>query len=182
MSPPYTDSCPSVKNILLLDSEGKRVAVKYYSDDWPTNSAKEAFEKAVFNKTQKTNARTEAEVALFENNVVVYKFVQDLHFFVTGGEDENEIILATVLQGFFDAVGVLLRGRVEKSEALENLDLILLCIDEIADGGIILETDPDVIAGKVASNSLDSATSLSEQTISQALATAREHFTRSLLK
>lgn len=158
------------------------MAVKYYSDDWPTNSAKEAFEKAVFNKTQKTNARTEAEVALFENNVVVYKFVQDLHFFVTGGEDENEIILATVLQGFFDAVGVLLRGRVEKSEALENLDLILLCIDEIADGGIILETDPDVIAGKVASNSLDSATSLSEQTISQALATAREHFTRSLLK
>lgn len=158
------------------------MAVKYYSDDWPTNSAKEAFEKAIFNKTQKTNARTEAEVALFENNVVVYKFVQDLHFFVTGGEDENEIILATVLQGFFDAVGVLLRGRVEKSEALENLDLILLCIDEIADGGIILETDPDVIAGKVASNSLDSATSLSEQTISQALATAREHFTRSLLK
>ena len=24
---------------------------------------------------------------------------------------------------------------MEKSEALENLDLILLCIDEIADGG-----------------------------------------------
>lgn len=50
-----------------------------------------------------------AEIAMFENNVVVYKFVQDLHFFVTGGEDENELILATVLQGFFDAVGLLLR-------------------------------------------------------------------------
>ena len=48
-----------MKNILLLDSEGKRVAVKYYSDDWPTNSAQEAFEKSVFTKTQKTNARTE---------------------------------------------------------------------------------------------------------------------------
>lgn len=46
---------------------------------------------------------------MFENNIVVYKFVQDLHFFVTGGEDENELILATVLQGFFDAVGLLLR-------------------------------------------------------------------------
>ena len=50
-----------MKNILLLDSEGKRVAVKYYSDDWPTNSAKEAFEKSVFAKTQKTNARTEVQ-------------------------------------------------------------------------------------------------------------------------
>lgn len=39
-----------IKNILLLDSEGKRVAVKYYSDDWPTNNANLAFEKAIFTK------------------------------------------------------------------------------------------------------------------------------------
>ncbi|KAI8568278.1 hypothetical protein RHMOL_Rhmol02G0185700 [Rhododendron molle] len=176
------ESCPKVKNILLLDSEGKRVAVKYYSDDWPTNSARETFEKAVFTKTQKTNARTEAEITMLESNIIVYKFVQDLHFFVTGGEDENEVILANVLQGFFDAVGLLLRGNVEKKEALENLDLILLCIDEIIDGGIVLETDANLIAGKVATHSLDSGAPLSEQTISQALATAREHLTRSLLK
>lgn len=109
---------------------------------------------------------------MFENSIVVYKFVQDLHFFVTGGEDENELILATVLQGFFDAVGLLLRyltinicfclfflaflyvgifvivlisnlassifrGNVDKREALENLDLILLCLDEIVDGGYV---------------------------------------------
>ena len=46
---------------------------------------------------------------MLENNVIVYKFAQDLHFFVTGGDDENELILSTVLQGFFDAVGLLLR-------------------------------------------------------------------------
>ncbi|XP_057433605.1 coatomer subunit zeta-1-like [Lotus japonicus] len=182
MSPPPNELCPSVKNILLLDSDGKRVAVKYFSDDWPTNSAQEAFEKLVFTKTQKTNARTEAEITMLENYIVVYKFVQDLHFFVTGGDEENELILATVLQAFFDSVGLLLRGNVDKKEALENLDLILLCIDEIIDGGIILETDPNVIAGKVASNSIDSGAPLSEQTLTQALATAREHFARSLLK
>lgn len=48
-----------MKNILLLDSEGKCVAVKYFSDDWPTNGAKLAFEKSVFTKTLKTNARIE---------------------------------------------------------------------------------------------------------------------------
>ena len=46
---------------------------------------------------------------MFENNIVIYKFAQDLHFFVTGGDDENELIISTVLQGFFDAVGLLLR-------------------------------------------------------------------------
>ncbi|XP_059303074.1 coatomer subunit zeta-1-like [Lycium ferocissimum] len=176
------DSCPVIKNILLLDSEGKRVAVKYYSDDWPTNSAKLAFEKSIFTKTQKTNARTEAEITMFENNIIVYKFVQDLHFFVTGGDEENELILATVLQGFFDAVTLLLRNNVDQREALENLDLILLCLDEIVDGGMVLETDGNVIAGKVSSHNMDDGAPLSEQTITQALATAREHLTRSLLR
>uniref|UniRef100_A0A7N0VEB0 Coatomer subunit zeta n=2 Tax=Kalanchoe fedtschenkoi TaxID=63787 RepID=A0A7N0VEB0_KALFE len=176
------DLSPTVKNILLLDSEGMRVAVKYYSDDWPTNTAKLAFEKSVFTKTQKTNARSEAEITMLENNIIVYKFVQDLHFFVTGGDDENELILATVLQGFFDSVALLLRNTVDKREALENLDLILLCLDEIVDGGMILETEANVIVGKVATNNLESAGSLSEQTITQALASAREQFTRSLLR
>jgi len=53
------ESCPSVKNILLLDSEGKCVAVKYFSDDWTTNASKLAYEKSVFTKTLKTNARAE---------------------------------------------------------------------------------------------------------------------------
>ncbi|PKA63253.1 Coatomer subunit zeta-1 [Apostasia shenzhenica] len=179
------DTCPTIKNILLLDSEGKRVAVKYYTDDWPTNAVKLAYEKSVFTKTQKTNARTEgAEIAMFDGYIVVYKFIQDLHFFVTGGDNENELILATVLQGFFDAVGIILRNNVDKRTALENLDLILLCLDEIVDGGIILETEANVIAEKSVSSSglADGMSSLSEQTISQALATAREHLARSLLK
>ncbi|KAM7254506.1 hypothetical protein ACFE04_003886 [Oxalis oulophora] len=174
--------CPTIKNILLLDSEGKRVAVKYYSDEWPTHSAKLAFEKFVFSKTLKSNARAEADVMMFENNVVIYKFFQDLHFFITGGDNENELILASVLQGFFDAVALLLRNNVDKREALENLDLIFLCFDEIVERGIVLETDASVIAGKVAVQSLDAGAPLTEQTISQALATAREHITRTLLK
>ncbi|CAN6865493.1 unnamed protein product [Brassica oleracea] len=187
LSPPISSPLamelpPKVKNILLLDSEGKRIAAKYYSGDWPTNTAKEAFEKAVFSKTQKTNARTEVEVTALENNIIVYKFVQDLHFFVTGGEEENELVLASVLQGLFDAVNLLLRGNADKREALDNLDLIFPCFDEIIDGGIVLETDAKVIAEKAGINSIDPNAPLSEQTISQALATAREHLTRSLMK
>ena len=102
-----------------------------------------------------------AEIAMLDGYIVVYKFVQDLHFFVTAGDDENELIFVTVLQGFYDAIGNLLRSvAIVSSEscfnlcsissrcvcistridvgnrtALENLDVILLCIDEIVDGG-----------------------------------------------
>ncbi|EFJ23942.1 hypothetical protein SELMODRAFT_442701 [Selaginella moellendorffii] len=173
---------PFVSNILLLDDEGKRVAVKYYSDYWPNNAAKLAFEKSVFTKTQRMNARQEAEIGLYEGHVVVFKFVADLYFYVTGREDENELILATVLQAFFDAVSILLRGNVDKKTVLENLDLILLCLDEIVDGGTVLETDANSIASKVAMRGAESDVPFSEQTFSQALATAKEHLTRSLLK
>ncbi|CAO2195195.1 unnamed protein product [Urochloa humidicola] len=175
-------SCPCVKNILVLDMEGKRVAVKYYSEEWPSLPSKLAFEKAVSSKTQKTGARKEAEVVMFDGHIVVYKVIQDLHFCVTGGEEENELILASVLEGFSDAVGLLLRNNVGKRTALENLDLIFLCIDEVVDGGIVLETDASVIAEKVSGHGLEGAGSFTEQTISQALATAREHLVRSLLK
>ncbi|XP_058193936.1 coatomer subunit zeta-1-like [Rhododendron vialii] len=178
----YRETCPSIKGILLLDSEGKRVAVKYYSDDWPTISAKSAFEKSVFTRTQKANARTEADIAMFDNYIVVYKFVQDLHFFVIGADVENELFLATVLQGFIDAVSFLLRSNFDKIEALANLDLILLCLDEMVDGGMILENDGNIISGKVETHSRDEAAPLADQTLSQALATAREHLTRSLLR
>lgn len=95
---------PVVKNLLLLDSEGKRIAVKYYSSEWcaaglltwgpvwPTGGAEAGgmaaapatrlliaslpavicratvaqqaeFEKSVFAKTSRTNARGERELA-----------------------------------------------------------------------------------------------------------------------
>ena len=50
-----------------------------------------------------------AVITLFDGYIVVYKFVHDLHFFVTAGDDENELILASVLNGFSDSVGLLLR-------------------------------------------------------------------------
>ncbi|KAI3670546.1 hypothetical protein L1987_87884 [Smallanthus sonchifolius] len=108
------------------EPEGRRVAVKYHTDEWPTNGAKLAFERSIFNKT---NTRTEAEIVMFDNNVVVYKLIQDLHFFVTGGDYENELALAMVLQRFSEADALLLR------EALENLDTVFLCLDEIVDAG-----------------------------------------------
>lgn len=157
------------------------MAAKYYSDEWPSLSSKLAFEKSLFAKTQKTGAKTEAEIVMFDSYIVVYKFIQDLHFFVTGGYEENELILASVLQGFSDAVGLVLRENVNKGMALAKLDLIFLCLDEVVDGGIVLETDANVIYEKASGHGLEGAGS-AEQTISQALATAREHFTRSLLK
>ena len=50
-----------------------------------------------------------AEITMFDDVIVVYKFVADLMFFVTGSQDDNELILQTVLQAFYESVSLLLR-------------------------------------------------------------------------
>eukprot|EP01025_Chloroclados_australasicus_P003998 TRINITY_DN1095_c0_g2_i1.p1 TRINITY_DN1095_c0_g2~~TRINITY_DN1095_c0_g2_i1.p1 ORF type:complete len:215 (-),score=27.32 TRINITY_DN1095_c0_g2_i1:389-937(-) len=175
---------PFVKNLLCLDSEGKRVAVKYYSDDFPTTSAQNSFEKTVFQKTIKTPARGEAEVTLFDDFVVVYKCQGDLQFFVTGSQDDNELILYAVLQAFYESVSTLLRGNVDKRSALENLDLIVLVMDEIIDGGLVLEIDSNNIATRVMMRGPDGegGPHVGEPTFSQALQNAKEQIAKQLLK
>ena len=49
------------------------------------------------------------DITLFDEVVVVFKFVGDLMFYVVGTQDENELILSQVLVGFVDSISLLLR-------------------------------------------------------------------------
>jgi hypothetical protein len=44
-------------------------------------------------------------------------------------------MLYSTLTAFSDAVHLLLRNQVEKRAVLENLDMVLLCLDETIDDG-----------------------------------------------
>jgi hypothetical protein len=185
--PADTDpTVPTVQNILLLDSEGKRIAVKYFDENSDNVSGQSNYEKSVFAKTSRTNARGEPEITMFDEVVVCYKALGDLMFYVTGTQDENELILHQVLVAFYESISLLLRGAVEKKTVLENLDLVLIAMDEIVDGGLILETDPATVASRVAMRGADTEVPLTEQvtvqSFSQAFASAKEQLARSLLK
>lgn len=67
----------------------------------------------------------------------MYKHSLDLIFYITGPSTENELMLQAALTAFFDAVSMLLRGSVEKRAVLENLDIVLLCLDETIDDGCV---------------------------------------------
>jgi len=79
---------PVIQNMLLLDSEGKRIAVKYFDQQWwvlerpcvrqtaiclavqlvlcrATIAQQANYEKSVFSKTSRTNARGEGMPRMF---------------------------------------------------------------------------------------------------------------------
>ncbi|KAJ6658183.1 hypothetical protein lerEdw1_001450 [Lerista edwardsae] len=135
----------TVKAIFILDSFGQRLLAKYYDDTFPSIKEQKNFERNVFNKTYKTDS----EIAFLEGLTIVYKSSIDLFFYVVGSPHENELMLMSVLTCLFESLSHMLRKNVEKRTLVENMDGAFLVVDEIVDGGVILESDPQQVIQKV---------------------------------
>eukprot|EP00794_Sanderia_malayensis_P019375 gene19375-21298_t len=92
-----------------------------------------------------------------------------------------KLILASVLNALYDAVSQMLKKNVEKRFLMDHLDAIYLAIDELVDGGVILEADSNSIVQRVAMK-MDVEVPLSEQTVAQVIQTAKDQLKWSLLK
>eukprot|EP01098_Paradermamoeba_levis_P014375 TRINITY_DN683_c0_g1_i1.p1 TRINITY_DN683_c0_g1~~TRINITY_DN683_c0_g1_i1.p1 ORF type:complete len:202 (-),score=64.60 TRINITY_DN683_c0_g1_i1:167-709(-) len=170
LASPYT-----VKSLFILDSAGKRIAAKHYTNISTKDQLQ--LEKNVFNKTSRANG----DIILLDGMIIVYRGAADVLFYVAGDENENELLLSNVLNVLYDAISILLSvpssaGQIDKRSLLENLDYILLCVDELLDGGVVLESEPQVIANKVLMKEVEGATDgpITEQSLPQVLSNARD--------
>lgn len=178
----------TVQAVAILDSDGNRLIAKYYSRGGPhpqsykTLKGQKKFESEVFAKTRKSNG----EVILYDGKTVLFKYVNDLYFYLVGDPEENELLLGSVLNGFVEAISILLKHSVDKRNLLDNLDMVVLALDETIDDGIALETDPNAIAANVSKRGIDnldmSLSNLNEQVLLDVYKQAKERFNLSLLK
>jgi len=88
------------------------------------------------------------------------------------------LILLSALNTFRETIDLLLKSQVDKRTLLENLDYVLLTIDELVDGGILFETEPDDIVARVSLKGADVDVPL-EQSFTQVFASAKEQFSKS---
>ncbi|KAK7472209.1 Golgi-to-ER vesicle coat component [Stygiomarasmius scandens] len=173
----------SINAFIILDSEGHRVLAKYYkpkslqghpqgeSKDFLTLKEQKAFEKGLYTKTKKPGG----DIILYDGHLAVYKHSLDLILYFIAGPTENELMLSTALNSLVDAMSLLLRNQLEKRGVLENLDLVLLCLDETVDDGIIVDTDAAAIASRVSRSRPDTTEiNINEQTIMNAYQTVRD--------
>ncbi|EIE81560.1 hypothetical protein RO3G_06265 [Rhizopus delemar RA 99-880] len=180
-------SLRSIQAVILLDGEGNRVLAKYYGSEKTNLKQQKQFEKGLFEKTK----RAQGEIILYDNQIVLYRSNIDIFFYVVGSMEENELILLSMLNAFYDAVSTLLRFvfikkykyQVEKRSVMDNLDLVILCLDETVDEGIILETDSNAIVSRVSKPRMDMVDiPFSEQTLMQAYQSAKDKFANQLLR
>ncbi|KHJ46813.1 clathrin adaptor complex small chain [Trichuris suis] len=167
-----------VKGIMLLDSDGNRLIAKYYDGTFAGVQQEKEFERKVFNKTRKLNCPYPllvfkkyrlllfpADIILLDGLICVYKSSVDLYFCVIGSGQQDELILYSVLNCFYESVVHILKKSVEKKTLYECIDMVMLAIDEICDSGVILETDYNSVLSRLAFRSDE--LSFSEQTVAQ---------------
>lgn len=210
----------SIQAFFIIDSEGNRVLAKYYhprshpdgeSKEFNTLKDQKAFEKGLWQKTKKAGGKSvvsEAklvtmhmliprsllgDIILYDSHLAVYKHSLDLILYFIAGPTENELMLSAALTSLIDALSMLLRNSLEKRAVLENLDLVLLCLDETIDDGygipfstcvtypytesarIIVDTDAAAIASRVSRPRPDTTEIvINEQTILSAYQTVKE--------
>ncbi|ETN39584.1 uncharacterized protein HMPREF1541_05810 [Cyphellophora europaea CBS 101466] len=156
-----TLSLSSTLAILILapdaSSGDPRLFAKYYTPPHHAPSApaptpayatlkeQKAFEKGLLEKT----AKQSSDVILYDNKIVVFKSESDVMLYVVGESHENEVLLYNVVLCLRDTLSLLLKNSTDRRTLLENYDLLSLAIDEIVDDGIILETDPIMVASRV---------------------------------
>ncbi|KAL1725591.1 Longin-like domain-containing protein [Schizophyllum commune] len=170
----------TISAFIIMDSEGHRVLAKYYrpksaealaplgakASSLTTLKDQKAFEKGLWGKTKKAGG----DIILYQDHLAVYRHSLDLIIYFVASPAENELMLSTALNSLVDAFNLLLRGQLEKRAVLENLDLILLCLDEAVDDGIILDTDSTALASRVSRSKADTTEIvINEQTVINAL-------------
>lgn len=80
--------------------------------------------------------RSSGEIHPLPPHLVLTRSSTDLTFHLVGPlATSNELMLQSALVAFHDAVGLVLRGQVEKRSVLEGLDMVLLAADECIDDG-----------------------------------------------
>ncbi|KAJ8469988.1 hypothetical protein ONZ45_g9510 [Pleurotus djamor] len=170
----------SISGFIVLDTEGHRVLAKYYRPKGHPNGEpkglatlkeQKAFEKGLWQKTKKPGG----DLILYDGHLAVYRHSLDLILYLIAGPQENELMISSALTALTDALQMLLRNQLEKRGVLENLDLVLLCLDETIDDGIIIDTDAPAIASRVSRPRPDTTEIvINEQTIMNAYQTVKE--------
>jgi len=188
------DGLCQVLALLVLDSDGQRLAVKYSSiakkELWVGSKAQLAFEKKVISKLPKPSAaRSEVDVAVIDEYTVLFQACNDVVVCAVASATENELVVMQLVEGIYASMSSLTQGSsflssgLTKQLVLDGLADVLFILDEVMDDGIIFETDEEKISARVkmideteASNSAQA-----EQMFQKATQSAKSKLISSLL-
>lgn len=84
-----------------------------------------------------------------ENYVALFRCYADMTIYLLGNKDDNELVLAQVLDCVHDCWDKIFKHSIERKSLINNMTAVILVIDELVDQGIIMSTDPNTILKRI---------------------------------
>ena len=142
--PKIPEKICSIKFFLILDDYGKRIYCNYYTNEYKTIESQIDFEKHLCETCIKFMVdKYDLDIINYNNYNILCKINPEVSFFIGQEEDDNELLLEKVYNIFenhlFDIVG----ESLTREKVLNNYDKIILLIDEMINGGIVLNISKD---------------------------------------
>jgi len=152
---PISDFNPfqSIKALLILDENAKRLFGRYYDSDlFPNNRDCHKFEQTLLRRNKKTLDSNDEIIDHFENYTVVARAAIDVYIFVIGDESENELTLNYLLGSIMEALNsITMQGQMlDKSQIMQNYSKVLIIFDEaVSDNGVLLEANSNRLIDRI---------------------------------
>ena len=88
----------------------------------------------------------ENDIMNVDDYVAIFRCYTDMTIYVLGdAKNDNELILATVLNTIHDCFDTIFKHNVERKSLINNMTGVILVIDELIDQGIIMQLDSSII-------------------------------------
>mmetsp|Transcript_56150 Transcript_56150/g.93581 ORF Transcript_56150/g.93581 Transcript_56150/m.93581 type:complete len:179 (+) Transcript_56150:47-583(+) len=172
---------PQIEAITILDEKGNRLCAKFYSNrrEFANVDAQTKFEKAILSKANRSIQRSDTDVLLYNDHLVLYISSSNIRIFVVASASANELVIDEVITALENSLTTLLKGAIDARGIVDNMDYVLLAMDEVCEDGLICECDGDNIASRVLMKDISQ---IRQETISSAAGVAYKRIRDQWLK
>ena len=139
-----------IKFILILDNSGKRIYCRYYTNDYETIDSQLNFEYQLSKITSiYTVDKNNTDIFNFEKYNVICKIDKEIAIFIGQDENDNEILLDNFFDMFQTQLFNFIGDDLTREKILNHYNEIIMLIDEITNGGIILNIDEHSLYNRI---------------------------------
>ena len=83
----------------------------------------------------------ENDIMTIDNYTAIFRCYVDMTIYLLGDRDDNEMVLAMVLDTIHDCFDTVFKRNIERKSLINNMTAVILVIDELIDQGIVMAAD-----------------------------------------
>lgn len=127
---------------LILDNSGNRIYCKYYTNELNTIEKQLEFEKKLCQITSTYSIdKSDLDIFIFDKYNILSRISGEAAIFIGQNESDNECLLEVIYNIFEEVLFNMIENSLTRESLLNNYDKVAMLIDEMINGGIVVNLD-----------------------------------------